>query len=296
MGQQLRVLVLLSLLFWAGCFYSSGQIEESAEISLEAYSDEFQEKFFEALKEKAIGNYDRAIALFRECQELERDLPVVAYQLAKLYLLEHEYEAAYYAARKAYEGDTEQFWYLQTLVDASRKRGMTPEQLLQELGSPVQQSGTKIALAYFRVGAFQEVLQVLDELPSNPINENLRVRVTDSIQENKTSSAAAAVESGEGDIENRIRTLVLDENYSALGPASSEALEEYPAEPYFYFARGLFLTESGRLKEAAEVLEEGLLYLLEDPELERAFYKQLAAVYTALEDPERATMYLNKIE
>ena len=59
------------------------QEEESAEISLEAYTDTFQEKFFEALKEKGIENFDRASALLQECKQMQPDNPVVDHELAK---------------------------------------------------------------------------------------------------------------------------------------------------------------------------------------------------------------------
>ena len=38
-------------------------IEDSSEVFLEEYSDTFQENFFEALKQKGIENYDKAINL-----------------------------------------------------------------------------------------------------------------------------------------------------------------------------------------------------------------------------------------
>lgn len=296
MGRGIQFVVMMSLLLCSGCFLSYGQVEESAEISLEAHTDEFQEKFFEALKEKAIGNYDRAIALFRECETLEPGLPVIDYQLAKVYMLEREYEAAYEAAMAAYQEQPAQFWYLQTLIEAARARGMTPDQLVAQLGEAGSDVGTKVALAYFRLGAFAEVLEILDKLPRNPVNENLRLRVNDSLKDAAPLPESDATGTGTIAIESRVRQLVLDADYEALGPASEEALEAYPAEPYFYYARGLYLSEDGRYAEAAEILEEGLLYLFEDPELEVAFYKQLASVYTALGEPGKANMYLSKIE
>jgi hypothetical protein len=44
--------------------------EESAAVSLEAYTDEFQEHFFEALKQKGIENYDKAINELLVCRQL----------------------------------------------------------------------------------------------------------------------------------------------------------------------------------------------------------------------------------
>lgn len=60
------------LLGWVITPYQAcAQEEESAEISLELYSDEFQEYFFEALKQKGIENYDKAINLLIKCKKLQ---------------------------------------------------------------------------------------------------------------------------------------------------------------------------------------------------------------------------------
>ena len=80
-------------------------VEESAEVFLEEYSDEFQENFFEGLKQKGIQNYDKAITYFENCKRLEPGNKVIAFELAKSYLLEKELQVAQEYAMEAVNGD-----------------------------------------------------------------------------------------------------------------------------------------------------------------------------------------------
>ncbi|NNL03175.1 MAG: hypothetical protein HKP39_12950, partial [Eudoraea sp.] len=78
------------VIYFLGIFIFSqlnyAQEEESAEVYLEDYTDEFQEAFFEALKQKGIENYDKAINLFLECKRLDITSNVVDFELANSYL------------------------------------------------------------------------------------------------------------------------------------------------------------------------------------------------------------------
>ena len=44
------------------------------------FEDEFQEYFYEALKQKAIENYDRSIEALLKCIELDKSVPVLYFQ------------------------------------------------------------------------------------------------------------------------------------------------------------------------------------------------------------------------
>ena len=64
MGRRIHIFIFalgLVLIPRSGCAQDDEIREEgSADVFLEEYTDEFQEKFFEALKQKGIENYDRA--------------------------------------------------------------------------------------------------------------------------------------------------------------------------------------------------------------------------------------------
>src|SRR5699024_2742868 len=56
--------------------------------------DEFQDLFFEALAQRGIENYDRAIEILQESLEKTSDKPVIHYELGANYKSLKEYEEA----------------------------------------------------------------------------------------------------------------------------------------------------------------------------------------------------------
>ena len=103
------------------------QEEESAEVFLEEYTDEFQDKFFEALKQKGIQNYDRAINLFLDCKRLDATNIVVDHELAKAYLLDKKYISAQQYAIETLVAEPKNYWYLDTLISILEKQSNSIE-------------------------------------------------------------------------------------------------------------------------------------------------------------------------
>jgi len=73
-------------------------------------------------------------------------------------------------------------------------------------------------------------------------------------------------------------------------------LENYPSQPFFYYARGYALNKKKKHNEAIDVLEAALDYLLDDPSLANKIYQQLADAYTATNNTSKANMYLRKVK
>ena len=48
--------------------------------------DEFQDSFYESLKQKGIENYDKAIEALEKCQQSQPENPIVFFELGKNYL------------------------------------------------------------------------------------------------------------------------------------------------------------------------------------------------------------------
>ena len=85
-------------------------------------------------------------------------------------------------------------------------------------------------------------------------------------------------------------------NYSSLVIKADEALEAFPSQPYFYFAKGMGLNRSGKQKVATGELETALDFLIDDIELGNNIYRELAKAYTFLGNSSKANMYLSKIK
>ena len=73
-----------------------------------------------------------------------------------------------------------------------------------------------------------------------------------------------------------------------------EALTRYPAQPILYLIHGVTLNELKEGKEAAETLEMGLDFIIEDSTMEKDFYKQLSVSYTLLNNTNKAKTFSDK--
>src|SRR5690606_11334810 len=107
--------------------------QASAELFLEEYTDTFQENFFEGLKQKGIGNHDRAIAHFMKCKQLEPDNAAVDFELAKAHYLGKGHVQAQDYALTALRALPEDYWVLDLLVAIMDAQGIPLEAIGQDI-------------------------------------------------------------------------------------------------------------------------------------------------------------------
>ena len=98
-----------------------------------------------------------------------------------------------------------------------------------------------------------------------------------------------------GQLKEQIEALMTSADYKNMLKVSEEALDSYPLQPYFYFAYGTALNNTGNANKAVEVLESGLDYLLDDEALQNQFFRELAKAYGKIGNTQKANEYLNKI-
>lgn len=80
-------------------------------------TDDFQNAFFESLKQKAIENYDKAIESLDKCLKLEPNNAVVLHEMGKNYLYLKDYKNAYESFEKAALIDPKNKWFLHGMYD-----------------------------------------------------------------------------------------------------------------------------------------------------------------------------------
>jgi tetratricopeptide (TPR) repeat protein len=88
---------------------------EPDDIALAA--DQFQEYFYESLKQKGIENYDKAVAELEKCLKLEPNNPTVYFELGKNYLLQRDYKKSYDSFERASQLDPKNMWFLVGMYD-----------------------------------------------------------------------------------------------------------------------------------------------------------------------------------
>lgn len=285
------------------------EVEDSAEVFLEEYSDDFQEKFFEALKQKGIENYDRSINLLLECKLLDANNKVVDHELAKVYLADKKYLLAQEYSIEALVSEPTNSWYLNTLVEILQKQGNSIDNVKSSIPYDDAKLKENLALIYFKQKNYVGAKVVLKDLKKSAFTEDLASKINDSIENSKQKQAKKKVVSFSSTNMNnsrldpsqgyitQIKGLIMTNNFIELEKVSDEALENYPSQPYFYYAQGLALNKKGRNKDAIEILEAGLDYMIgNNISLANDIYAALADAYTATNNTVKSNMYLRKIK
>lgn len=281
--------------------------EESAEVFLEEYTDEFQDTFFEALKQKGIQNYDRAINLLLECKQLDVNNNAVNHELAKTYLLDKKYVQAQQYAVEALISEPEEYWLLANLLHIIQKQGIPFESIQNTIPFKNETLQVNLAQFYFKKGNYQDAKNILQGLSSNKETTILLDKVNDGLSKKKKTTTKNMVAKKPSSIENigdseveivrkALKGLAAKKNHKGLQQKAKEAIENYPLQPDFYYYQGLALNAMEGHSDAIEILEEGLNYLFDNEALASRFYKELAAAYRALGNDSKANNYLSKVK
>ena len=294
--------VMMSILTWNPSYAQEEQ--QSSEVYLEEYTDEFQENFFEALKQKGIQNYDRAIDLFLKCKLLEPQNSVVDYELAKAYYLDQQYIKAQEYAIKALVSEPTDFWYLDNLLKILDKQGSPLETLRQNIPYQNQKLKENLAVIYFKKMKYDDALGVLKELGSSKFAADLTAKINDSLhlreKEKRTLVVVDKSQWNEDDpvaqYQMRIENFLERADYKAMLVVSQDALDAYPLQPYFYYAYGTALNNTSNANKAIEVLESGLDYLLDDDQLANRIYRELSKADTTIGNTSKAQEYASKVK
>jgi len=303
----LKTYFILFLFALGGLHLAAAQeIENSADVYLEEYSDEFQENFFEALKQKGIERYDRAVNLLLKCRKLQPSNIAVAHELAKAYTADKKYSLGEEQALITVNSDPKNMWYLQTLLTALKKQGKNAsiiKELVPASNTDLKKNLVKILYAE---GNYPMAQRFLKDLPESNFKTKYATNIADALEENKkhvksVSFSKVNVSSNEEaspleSYKNRIKFTIRQGNYILLNQIAKDALEQYPSQPYFYYALGLAQNKNKKHREAVKTLESALDYLLDDYKLADNIYRELGDAYTKMGNTTKARMYLMKVK
>ncbi len=82
-----------------------------------AVTDEFENYYYESLKQKGIENYDKAIEALEKCENLQPKNAVVFFELGKNYYFQKKYKDAYDNFEKATKIDPKNKWFWVGMYD-----------------------------------------------------------------------------------------------------------------------------------------------------------------------------------
>ena len=331
----LRNILVWALLLPGGiALWAQEDVVSTEEMLVEQQSINFQTFFFEALAQKAIGNYDKAIYALEACHDIDKKDRAVLFELSKNYCFQFKYTEAEYYARMALDLEPNNIYMLRHLKEIKTKQNdfkgaIGVQNRIVEL-NPDEEAD--LVILYIKSGEIDQAVSLLKKLDAeNKVPEGLIALKESLLQQGEARSMSSAtgpdpteltnpIEEGESQLiaspasknETLLEAFEKDRSYRNLVPLlerelktkqfldllkhSEEGISLFPAQPFVYLMKGTALIQLRRNSEAAETLEEGLDYLIDDPEMEYRFLEQLSLAFKAMGENKKATEYFNRAQ
>lgn len=229
-------------------------------------TDDYQEFFFEALKQKGIENYERAITALLECIEINDSQAVLYYELGKNYAALKNYGSAEDALKKAVDKEPDNEWYLDELYGVYIQQNDLNKAIktVKQLVSYHPDYKQDLASLYVQAERYKAALTILDELDQTIGISPSRDRMRNQIYE-ATGRDKARIENLEERLEtnpdNETTYLALIYRYSEKGDkkkafeAAKKLLESNPKSQLVHLALYKFYLDDGQAKQAVESMK-----------------------------------------
>ena len=167
MRQKKYILIFLfGIIFIPLSTFAQVDFNRTPDDDLGITEDQFQEYFFEALKQKGIENYDKAVKALEKCLKLDNSQAVLYYELGKNYNKLKNFGEAEEALKKAISKDESNEWYLDELYDVYYQQNNLNKAIktLKQLVKYHPDYKEDLATAYFEDKDYKNALKILDEL------------------------------------------------------------------------------------------------------------------------------------
>ncbi|SEC40105.1 TPR repeat-containing protein [Tenacibaculum sp. MAR_2009_124] len=276
---------------------------------------DFQENFFQAITQKAINNFQKAIDNLETCNELKPKNIAVLFELSKNYYKLQRFVEAIAYAEQALEIEPENIWLLEHLVKVHKRNNdfrnaiAIQKKLIQKLPKKKQD----LVFLYIQCSQIDSAKIVLNELKSaKMLNARLRYiqKNLNRYSKRKPKSTKPIVKNTSLNNENlelqfkdnksfvNLKQLLeqLDSNNdSKLLSYSNEGLVLFPAQPFVYLMNAKAFNKSKKHKKALLSLQNGIDFVIDNPTMESRFYNEFVISYQGLGDRKNESKYRKKL-
>ncbi|MFD1292979.1 tetratricopeptide repeat protein [Lutibacter holmesii] len=279
---------------------------------------EFQTHFFEALKQKAINNYSKAIESLEACYAIDSTSKAVEFEFSKNYLLLKKYIEAEIFIDKALLQDPKNVYLLTQKVaiyKAQRSFNLAIE-IQKEIITMHPSYSDELVLLYLQNQNFEKAEVLIAEIEAKALATSKIKGYKQYIANRKKAMESATSKPKMAAKTNDIATLkkqyetskdfkllrqilnseLQSNNFNALYSDSKEGLELFPTQPFLYQINGLALNKLMKYNEAIAVLSIGIDFVIDNNQMEADFYEQLSIAYKGLENESEALKYKQKAE
>lgn len=297
-------LIAVGMLFISGFSYAQ-KINIEEENSLK-----FQTHFFEALKQKAIKNYGKAIESLEMCHDIDSLNVPVLFEFSKNHLELNNYFEAELFIDKSLQTEPENKYLLQHKVAVLKAHRNFNEaiEVQKKIVMLQPKESEELVFLYIQNQNFEEAEALIAKIEKNAM-ATLRIKSFKSFLENRNVVPEKTVEiaTGNSDIETLKKSYAENKDFKtvkeileneaagelfeAVYADSKEALELFPEQPFLYKMNGLALNKLGKYNEAIAVLSIGIDFVIDNNAMEADFYEQLSISHEKLGNKSEAIKY-----
>ena len=315
MLEQRLYIIIFGLLFLPMMIFAQEDIASKEDMLVEQKQISFDTFFFEALQQKSIGNFDKAIYALEACQDIDPDNLAVLFEFSKNYYYQNKFTEAEYYGLKAMQITPNNIYLLRHLKEIKLKRNDFKGAIKFQKSIINQKKDEEADLIYIfiRSGDIESAKALLQKLERenrlpdsfNSLRESLLQEKTSISQNNEnlnipTSRLDKLKKSYNSDNDFETLKQILDrelktKQYLILLSDSKDAINKYPSQPFVYLMNGITLNKLRKYNEAIIILDEGLEFVIDEPVLESQFMEQLSLSYKGIGENRKATSYFNKM-
>lgn len=207
--------------------YAQVDFNKTPDDDLGVVEDQFQELFFEALKQKGIENYDKAVEALLKCIEIDKSPAVLYFELGKNYMQLKNFGAAEDALKEAVDKAPDNEWYLDELYGYYVSQNDLNKALkaVKQLVEYHPDYKEDLAALYVKMEKYDDALEILDELDAS-----FGISAARDVLRNRIYKATGRTEEQIKNLESRVDKNPKNEaNYLALIYRYSERGEKEKA-------------------------------------------------------------------
>lgn len=264
----------------------------------------FQTFFFEAIQQKSIGNFDKAVFALEACNNIEKDNVAVLFELSKNYAFLFKYTEAEYYILKGLEKEPLNLYMLRHLQEIKTKQNdyQGAIKVQNRIVKLRPNEEADLVILYIKSGKMDEAIALLkkldktdrvpeglESLKESLLQEAPKVMAPDSNPIVEVSKSKADLLRDDYELKRDFNSMKLllerelkTKQFLELLKDSEKGLEMFPAQPFLYLMNGRALNNLRKYEEALKSLEDGLDYLIEDDLMKVDFLKEMSLSYKGM--------------
>ena len=264
----------------------------------------FQQFFFNALSQKSIGNYQKAIENLESCNQILPNNKSVFFEFSKNYLYLNNTLLAKEYINRAIIQDSKNIWMQKHLVKVFEKENNFFEaiKIQQKIIVLNPKENKNLVLLYLKNRDYIKALSFIKTLEEDNLLSLDLKKIKERLEKNNYSETQKVKVSK--DIYKRFETektytvlkqilLATKDKPRLLLKYSKEGIALFPAQPFVYLINGSTLNVNREFKKALEILQNGIDFVIEDA-MEALFYKEMAFAYKGLNNKVEERRYMEK--